>query len=166
MLYKFRFKGGVERDTNRKKLDKFLMFFVIHGKETPFYKMKKEGLIQCLANENLYKTNFNIIKIFIAQSGFGPRKRYLSFYIRLTKDIDLSPSIEIRPFNTETGFYFKGRGIILTREEVKDKILDPVSLNYYLQQSPLPKEIMDRIITIDASYLKKGVRTIRIKRRD
>lgn len=166
MAFYFEYKGGVEKPDEH-STEKFLVFLVAGGNEMAIYEMEREGLVE---NKGLsksirggveYSTGINIVKVFLAQSGFGIQRRFHSIYLRLLQGP--AAEVTIRPFSESLNFFFKAQAEILTSKQAL-AILSPDSSSrrFVARQSPLPVKIMERIITIDRSRQREGVRKIRI----
>lgn len=170
MAYRFEFSGGVCKP-HVHQLEKFLLFFVVGGREVPLYQMVQEGVVARLSRDTAeYQTSNNILKVFVMQSGFGIPKRYHSFYFRLMPEPHALVTIKSFPAvgrkTTCSEFYFKGMGRFLNREQVlqllSDANGDKRSLSFVKNQSPLPVDMLRAMVTVDRSTLKCGVRRVRI----
>lgn len=167
MAFIFEYKGGVEKPDEH-STEKFLVFMVAGGIEVAVWDMEREGLVTndsksrgSIRKGAKYKTGLNLVKVFLAQSGFGIQRRFHSIYLRLLQGP--AQEVTIRPFSDSLDFYFKAQAEILTSKQALN-ILSPESPSrrFVARQSPLPLKIMERIITIDRSRLREGVRKIRI----
>jgi len=179
LAYEFEFVGGVKKPTAHTN-EKFLMFFVIGGKEIPMYQMLKDSLVCRLketdaafnqpygtvivpdADENKYATSNNIIKIFVGQQGFSVPKRYYSFYLRLREDA--APMVTIQPFSgARTGMYFKGKANFLSNKQAAAILDDDAeSKVFVVRQGLLPLNTLKQMVTINRTVMREGVRAVRI----
>jgi hypothetical protein len=182
MRFGFKYRGGVDNPTDQSN-EKFLLFCIVGGREIPFYEMKSNALIQSTIQEpfalhmeesdNLpgstwWRTDSQFCKVFVSQQGFGIERRFFSFYFKFHPDDGTpKPIVTIRPFSLkESGFFFKGCISFLKKSEVR-KILDPtsVSLKYLGSQIMLPLPTLHKMVEIDRSGLRKGIRKINIGRK-
>lgn len=156
--------------------EKFLIFFIVKGREVPLYALVKSGIIK----ENgagfydkektsvvvyRYQTPFREGKIFMSESGFGVN-RNLSLYFSLLPE-EKSPEVTIRGIGqqqTSNPFMFISHLHFLKPSEALE-LLDPSEQAvYFIKQQmkrALPVELIKSLITVDRSYLTKGVRKIR-----
>jgi len=161
--FKFEFNGGVQK-RDMHNIEKFFMFFVVGGKEMPLYQMRKNGLVARETEvEPIYTTTNNYAKVFILQKGFGVATRYTSFYMQLLRGS--APDVIIKPFSLDdTGYYFRGKVRFLKKSETLKLLTDDSQSKGFVERSTLlPLETLRKLITIDKSNLKKGVRAIKIK---
>lgn len=180
----FKYVGGSRKPTKH-TIEKFMLFFVVGGKEMSFHDMKNLGYVTKLGNsENIlnlsmteqfnvlfkkerlstYTTNYKYVKLFMSEQGFGIRKRYVSFYFQLSPT---GNKIKIVPFTKDASpFSFEAIGKFLSREEVKKIVTDKNSLFFYAKQPKLPKEILRELIVVDRTYLQKDMRKIIILKQE
>ena len=162
MAFEFQFSGGVRNPTKHTN-EKFLLFFVIGGKEVPLYSLLRDSLVLRVDEVvQTYTSGNNIAKLFIGESGFGLARRFHSFYMRLLDDT--APAITIVPFSgADGGWHFKAKVSFLKKREVLS-ILDASSdsLRFIERQITLPVNTLNSIITVDRSDLRRGVRHVRI----
>jgi hypothetical protein len=169
MSYPFKFRGGVNKPTTQ-STEKFLMFFVVGGAEIPLHVMMREGLVWRQQDEtgfdipDSYYTGANVAKIFTSAVSFGDPKRFHSFYIRFVKD---NPRVTIRGFGERSKTHFFEGNISFMKQSEVLALLDEnnPSRGFVVRQKTLPVETLKRLITVDRSALKKGVRHIRIGKR-
>lgn len=166
MSYHFKFKGGVNKPTTQ-STEKFFIFFVIGGEEIPLHTMLREGLVWRKQDDmgfdvqDQYVTGANVAKIFTSAIAFGEPKRFHSFYIRFVDD---NPPVTIIGFGERSKSHcFEGHISFLKNSEIM-AILgeDNPSRRFVSMQKTLPVDTLRRLITVDRSALKKGVRHIRI----
>ena len=162
MAFEFEFKGGVVKPTAH-QIEKFLLFFVIGGEEIPFYQLMKDSLIvQMTEATPKYSTGNGICKLFISEQGFGIAKRYTSFYMRLLSGA--RPDVIVHPFSLErSSLYFKAKVSFLKKSQVL-KILgeENPSRRFVENQRTLPIDTLQKMIKINRSELRKGVRHVRV----
>jgi hypothetical protein len=159
-MYEFTYVGGARKPTVH-TLEKFMLFILIGDKETPFWQLfHQKQLTQIMSKQNTYLTMYNMVKIFLSVQGFGIRKQYLSLYIQLGEEY---PALSVRSFVDNSNFIFSAQGKLLKRKEVESIVKDSVSLSYYLKQPDLSISLLQKLITINRSVLKKNTRTIRIR---
>lgn len=171
MAYRFEYHGGVAKPSVH-TLEKFLAFFVVGGREIPFHLMQRDNLVVKLKEKaDEYQTSHNVLKLFVMQTGFGLPKRWYSFYFKLVN----TPAAEvtIRPFPKEgarvtaSEFYLRGTFKFLSTQQVEAMLNDDSeSKRFVSRQSPLPLDTLRAMVTVDKSFMKKGVRTIRIESRE
>ena len=168
MAHSFQFYGGVAKPSLHVS-EKFLMFFVVGGKEIPLYQMIRDGLVhRDPVKGGVYHTGNNIAKIFTASQGFGIAKRYYSFYFRF-RDSDVNPVVTIKGFAAE-GIHrlhnFKGTVTFLKKSEILSILDDESESRIFMErQRTLPVEMLRTLVEVDRSNLKKNIREIRIGRR-
>jgi hypothetical protein len=182
MRFGFKYRGGVDNPTDQSN-EKFLLFCIVGGREIPFYEMKSNALLQSTIQDPLasymeepdshpgstwYRTDSQFGKLFVSQQGFGVERKFFSFYFRfLPDDGTPKPVVTVRPFSfDQSGFFFKGCVSFLKKSEVR-RILDPtsVSLKYLERQIMLPIPTLKKMVTIDRSGMRKGIRKINIGRK-
>lgn len=163
MSFDFRFKGGVVKPTEH-TVEKFLLFIVVGGHELPMYQALRDGLVirpDSMEPER-YAMSGNVLKLFIAQQGFGVPKRFHSFYLRLVDDS--APMIKVMPFSVEkTGMYFLSSARFMDKQEVMT-LLDASceSRSYVERQETLPLNLLRSMVLVDRSEQRKNVRMVRI----
>lgn len=161
MSVRFKFNGGVAKPTFH-QMEKFLLFFVVGGREVPLYQMLKNNLVVKLHEKDIeYQTSNNIVKIFVMQSGYGIPKRYYSFYFRLVPPP--SPRITIKSFSEKSDFFFSGMGRFLKRQQILDLLTDESgSKRFVARQLPLPLDTLRNLVSVDRTEMRKGIRVIRL----
>lgn len=165
MGYRFKFKGGVIKPSEY-NTEKFLLFFIVGGKEIPLYKMRENGLVwqEEKRDPNKFGTSHRAVKLFVLQQGFGIVKRFYSFYMELQ---DRGQIVEIVPFSGQkTGFVFSGMARFLKKSEALALLPeDAMSRKFLKRQAMLPVDTLRSMITIDRGEMRKGVRHIRVGRK-
>lgn len=181
--YSFDFKGGLRKAGG--VTSKFYLFVVapLEGaEEVIFFEAKKKGLItdnallQVIAGdkENAafdYSISTPHLKIFTLLEGFGltGTHHYFSFYFRLSHEgriVTIKPlaSASVSSFSKENSMLFKGRGQFLSQEEVKSLLGEKsVSYGFYRRQCPLPKTVLNALVSteLDKNSLPPGTKEIR-----
>lgn len=160
-VYLFSYCGGVVKLSEHVN-EKFLLFFLIGDKEIPLYQMLRDGLAQRVdSGGSEYLTKYDCCKLFVCKQGFGMAKQYHSFYILLGESY---PTMTILPISGEQiGFSFKAKSKIMTREEVLKRLPDGMeSKKFFIRQEVLPVNVMQKMVFIDRSELKSGVRHIKV----
>lgn len=165
MSFTFQFNGGVYQHGNGST--KFLLFSVIDGKEVPLHVVKREGLIlpQSYDDMTQFTTLLPIMKLFVGQSGFGIAKRFHSFYMQFQEPP--APTIKVVPFDWDSfrDYHFEGMVRFLKKKEVLELLHeDNTSRIFVKRQDPLPVDTIRKMITVDRTEMKKGIRQIRIGR--
>jgi hypothetical protein len=160
--YRFEYIGGAIKPDPH-KVEKFLLFAVVGGKEIPFYQLKEASLVKPAPNSDKpeYISYNNVMKVFVSQQGFGIRRRFYSFYFSLQS---AGNEVTIKPFSgDETGMYFKAIGRFLKNKDAA-QLLDAQSdsRNYVAQQGMLPKEVLQKMIVVDRSAVRRNIRAVRI----
>ena len=162
MSYKFSFHGGVFR-RDPYTIEKFLLFWVVGGEEIHNYQMLRDSLVVRASEKNPHEfiSGHKICKLFLAEQGNRVSRRHYSFYFQLLDESN--PLVTIRPFDRELDFYFQGHLSFLKKSQVL-KLLnkDCQSRTFLLRQEMLPIETLKRLITVDKTVLKRGVRKIRL----
>jgi len=169
MAYHFRYKGGVNKPDTQ-STEKFMMFFVVGGEDIPIHIMIREGLVWRRQDDmgfdlqDEYATGANVAKLFTSAVSFGQPKRFHSFYIRFVPD---DPLVTIKGFGERSkSHFFEGNVSFMKRSEVLSLLDDAnPSKKFVVRQQTLPVETLRRLITVDRSALKAGVRHIRIGKR-
>jgi hypothetical protein len=164
MAYEFEYRGGVMKPTAHQSV-KFLLFFVVGGQEIPHYQMLRDGLsVQLKESVPHFSTRHDICKVFVATDGFNMPKRFFSFYVRLADGAAAEMTIHPYPdVAHQTNFYFKAMGKFLTKNETFEVLdEDSPSRHYLRQQSMLPIETLRKMVIIDRSAAKQGIRHVRI----
>ncbi len=162
--YQFEYNGGVWKPTDH-TTEKFLLFFVVGGKEVSFHQAKREGLVaEQSRGVQQFSTGLNVAKLFVGEQGFGIRKRYHSFYLRLSPK--QKHVVTIKSFsNLDNGspYFFKGTVNFLKNAEALE-LLDPdaTSARFIGNQRALPVALLREMVAVDKSALRKGVRHIKI----
>jgi len=165
--FQFEYNGGVWKPTDH-TTEKFLLFFVVGGKEISFHQAKKEGLVaEQSRGVQKYSTGLNIAKVFIGEQGFGIARRFHSFYLKLSTS--QKQVVTIRSFSNrenQSQFYFKGTVNFLKNHEALE-LLDPdiPSARFVGQQRALPVDLLRDMVEVDKSAIRKGIRKVRIGRR-
>lgn len=180
-MLQFNYVGGSRKPTDH-TIEKFMLFFVVGGKEMPFHELKKLGYVESVdtftstresdrgevrmisfkdivqKRSSLYTTKHKYIKLFISEQGFGVRKRHTAFYFEISLT---GNKIKITPFGGKSSpFSFEAIGRFLPKGEVKKIVTDENSLFFYSRQPKLPKEVIHELITIDKTHLQKNMRKI------
>ncbi len=168
MAFMFDFKGGVVKPTPH-TVEKFLLFFVVNGREVPLYQMQQDNLVLKPFSEHpeRFTSGNNVLKLFMYMGGFGVAKRYYSFYIRLFDDTAAVPSVTIRSLSLSPTdeLFFKGKASFLKKSEVLNILDKKAQSRAFIQNQTLPPlDLLHKLITVDKSELKKGVRHIRVVR--
>ncbi len=166
-MFSLEFQGGVAKPTPHTN-EKFMLFFLVNGKEIPLYQMARDGLVVKPEYENpKYLTNFNLCKVFVSQRGFGVQTRFYSFYVKLFAEDSSAPIVTVRPFSLEkTGFFLRGKFAFLRTDQVlKSLSLDNESRKWVEKQGLLPINVLRSMVTVDRSEIKKGVRAVRIQKK-
>ena len=162
MAYEFEFIGGAVKPTEH-SIEKLFVFFVVAGKEVPFFQMLRDGLIlQKAESKHTFVTGNNVMKVFIAQQGFGIQRKFHSFYVKFRDGA--GPMITIKSFSgDQTKLRISGKFSFLKKSEVL-AILDSdnESRRFVKRQRTLPVDVLYRLITVDKSEMKKGIRHVRI----
>ena len=185
-MYRFEFKGG-SRKPSEHQLEKFFLFFVIGGQEYPLYNLTRDGRVNRVdvgppvagtimpssvptqERDGLakYSTSHNICKLFSSIQGFGMRKTFYSFFMRLFDENEPADTVTIYPFSLNDRinekYMFRGKVSFLSNNEALglfDK--DSQSRKFVERQGMLPKATLKQIIHVDKSHRKKGVRAVRL----
>jgi hypothetical protein len=168
--YTFDFYGGsIDRGGIK---EKFLLFFLVNGREVPIYQLAKSGVIQPAAASgdwSTYDCPFEHAKLFLflQDPTFGRARRLsYNFYLQFLDREAIAPKVQIVSFKQDSSYFFKAKARFLKQSEVLPLLKDNISRHFVKQQSALPKETLKSIITIDRTDLRRGVRHIRMKVKD
>ena len=175
MSYEFTFNGGIQ-PVERGKVS-FLLFFVVNGEEVPLHTMVREGMVlppiaspfgpSLVTSKSMYHTSCSLLKLFIMETGFGVQKRYHSFYMQLQNAV--VPNVTVHPFGeayTVERFFFEGKVRFLKKGEAMENLAEGSSSRLFLKkQQPVPIRLLQRMIHVDRSEIRKGIRQIRIGQR-
>lgn len=174
MAITFEYCGGVAKHGEH-TTEKFLLFFLVGGEELPlFVLLERDGLMTRLTDTTSYnngmssfsyQTNLDIVKVFMSTSGFGVPKRFHSFYLQLHDSDAPKQVVTIRGIMSQN-YFFRAKANFLKKSEVL-KLLGRDNLSRkFLKKQPIPPvAFLRKIITIDKSEMRKGVRQIRIGRK-
>lgn len=160
-MFSFSFRGGVVKPSEHTS-EKFLLFFLMGDQEVPMYTMLKEGFASRVEDgTDKFVTTHNVCKLFVSQQGFGIQKRFHSFYIKMDST---APTLEILPYaGRNLNFFFKAQAKIMERKEVLELLPNGLeSKGFYERQEVLPLNLYERMVHIDRSALKKGVRQVQV----
>jgi hypothetical protein len=173
-MFPFVFRGGQRKPTFQ-TVDKFMLFPVIGGREIYFHNAIKNGLIKETYEEaehlekyaggnGGYLCPYPVVKLFLARQGFGIERIMFSLYMRFQEAP--SPVVTISSlFHAQYphSFIFKGRVKFLTNTEIEQELAeDSVAALFLKRSKPLPVEIIKKIVVVDRSEIRKGVRLIEI----
>jgi hypothetical protein len=162
-MSEFEFNGGVWKPTAHTQ-EKFLLFFVVSGKEIPMFQLLQDGVV--LRKEEgkpIFLTGLPYGKLFVGQGGFGIPKRFHSFYFRFA-DGEAEETVTIRPFSLSERLYFKARIKFLKVSEVLDLLdAENESRRFIQRQEPLPLDTLHKLISVEKGHAGK-VRHVRIGR--
>jgi len=158
----FTYRGGVVKPTTH-TVEKFLLFFLVDGREIPVHQLLRDGLVMCLSDKSLeFTTGLTVAKLFVGQQGFGVQKKYHSFYFRFVDEqVEV---VTIRPFMTKLALFFTARIRFLNRAQVLGLLSeDSQSRMFVEKQGPLPLDTLRAMITVERVG-EKGVRHVRIRK--
>jgi hypothetical protein len=163
-MAEFSFKGGIRKpDTHT--VEKFLLFFVIDGKEIPMFQLLRDGIILRKSEYgDDFFTGLKVAKLFLHQAGFNLRRRFHSLYFYFDDDPTAKIATILSFSELGSGFYFKGPIRFLKKAEVVDLLnKDELSLKFLERQEPLPVDTIKRLITVEQPHMK-NIRHVRIGR--
>lgn len=181
MAFSFEYVGGVKKPTEHTN-EKFLLFFINNGKEVPLYQMQRMSLVEAIRSGTYMDSEYNkpisrmvvmshfvtsspYVKLFISQQGFGIQRRYHSFYLRLLDGP--APIVTIYPYSeAKFGMVLRAKMRFMETDEVLE-MLDPQSesIRFLERQDTLPLDLLRRMVLVDKSELRKGMRAVRIQKR-
>ena len=154
-MYNFSYSGG-SRKSEANISEKFLLFAVVNGRETPFYSLRKNEIVTKI-DEKQYQCPYQTWKLFVHRSGFGVQTQYRSFYLKLLSDD--KHITKISPFSINPDWWFRGYFKLLTRTEVLS-ILNPQEDSYrFIQQQEINTKWDDVLIFHEP---KPGIRKVRM----
>lgn len=162
MAYLFDYHGGVVKPTTH-TVEKFLLFFVVDGREIPMHQLQRDGLVMRMSEKTLqYTTGLTVAKLFVGQQGFGIPKKYHSFYFRFVEDRD--EVVTIRPFGGEKlELHFRAKIRFMTREQTLGLLSKECeSWPFVERQTPLPLDTLRAMCTVERVE-DKDVRHVRIR---
>lgn len=154
---RFLFRGG-SYHPSQYTLDKFYLFLLLEGKEIPLYQAVKSCLVKEVSLDN-YESNIDLIKIFIVQRGFNCAPKRKTFFFKLKQN---EPAVKIISFSGEKGGIFNADGCLLTKEKGMSLLENPTSIKYLRAEGSLSIDVLKKLVTIDRSKLRKGLRYIRV----
>jgi len=164
LAHEFIYKGGVVKPTTH-TVEKFLLFFVIDGKEVPLHQLRRDGLVQqAQEGGDRFLTGLTVGKIFLAQQGFGIARRYHSFYFRFVDGP--SEMVTIRGYGGDkVGLVMKAKVRFLNRSQVLD-LLHPEneSRPFVERQAAMPLDVLRQLVTVERVKIE-DVRHVRIGRK-
>lgn len=164
LAHEFVFHGGVVKPSTH-AVEKFLLFFVVGGKEVPFHQLRQDGLIQQVeSGKDRFLTGLQVGKIFLAQQGFGIPRRYHSFYFHLIEGP--SELVTILPFaGRKVELKFQGKIRFLNKTQIL-ALLDPSnqSRGFVERQVSLPLDVLKSLISVEKATAE-DVRHVRIGKR-
>lgn len=167
-MFEFQYYGGIYKPSQH-ILEKFMLFVLVGGEEVSLYHMLRDGLIkESPDKKRVFLSQFDTIKIFISQQGFGIPKRYHSFYLQLrTMGTPSGGKVTILPFSLhESQFHFMANAKFLTKKQILDYLpQESGSKKFLAAQGMLPLTLLKEMIQIRKPDLKKGVRVIRFERK-
>jgi len=165
LAVQFHYRGGIVKPTPH-TVEKFLLFFVVSGKEIPIYRLQQDSLIlrPNVAEPDMYTSGNNIAKLFMVEAGFGIPKRYYSFYMRILDESEPHPIITVKPLSGDpTGFYFQAKANFMKKSQVLSLLdAEESSVPFIKRQALPPVDLLRKLITVDKSELRKNVRHVRI----
>lgn len=145
-------------------VEKFLLFFVIDGKEVPVHQLRRDGLVQqAMDGRDQYLTGLRVGKIFLAQQGFGIARRFHSFYFHFVEGS--SEVVTIRCYGGDkVGLRLRGKIRFLNRQQVLE-MLHPEneSRPFVERQASMPLDVLRQLVTVERVQIK-DVRHIKIGR--
>lgn len=183
--YNFSFTGGNKKSGG--VVSKFYLFCLIPSSEVEkgnvdeiiFFEARKKGIIAENAllqmagagSEGESDFDYSIstpnIKIFTLVEGFGlSGVHYFSFFFKLNHEGRI---VTIKPLaahvsDRQENMIFKGQGHFLSPEEIKALLgAQSVSYSFYKKQHPLPRAILNEIVSTELSTgrLSPGTQEIR-----
>lgn len=162
-MARFEYRGGVIKP-NEHQSEKFLLFFLVGDEEVMFHQMLQDGLaVRVKAGKDEFTTPYEVAKVFVSQQGFGIEKRFHSFYLKFD---DGSPTIEIFPYSGKDKYvplYFKGKCHLMDKKEVMEVLPEgSTSSRFFSKQETLALDLQDRMVRVDKSNIKEGIRVVRI----
>lgn len=164
-MFHFQFQGGVIKPSEH-SLEKFLLFFLVGGKtEVPLYQLLRDGLVQRVRDGgDEFVTSYDVAKLFVLRKGFGIAPKHYSFYMRLKERN--GAVVQVLPFSGTAGghgFYFKACCNFLTRTEVLDILPEDIESRIFVErQETLSLDLLEKMVSVDKSEMKKGIRVVRI----
>lgn len=165
-MFEFQYHGGIYKPSQH-VLEKFMLFVLISGEEVSLYHMLRDGLVkESPDKKRVFLSQFDVVKLFVSQQGFGIPKRYHSFYLQL-KPLGITGSkVTVLPFSLrKSQFHFMANARFLTKKQVLEYLpLESESKKFIAAQDMLPLAVLKDMIQVRKPDLKKGVRVIRFER--
>ncbi len=166
MAFDFEYSGGVAKP-HPHSTEKFMLFFVVDGREVPMYQLQRDSLVQKVAAKGTqYLTGLVVGKLFCGYQGFGIPRQYHSFYFRFVDGpgemVTVSPFTVVDHGPNSTDMYFRGKIRFLNRLQVLEMLQpDADSRPFVERQSPLPLDMLQKMIQVEKTELK-DIRFVRI----
>jgi len=155
-MFRLEFKGGAVRSET--ETSKFYLFAVIDKQEFIMFDAIKRGIMQrqpphmdsahpeLEVSPNVFLSQTPHYKIFTATSGFGTPRLYYSFFFQINEE---SPKIvTIKPFGNIPDYYFKARGLFLTKDQIEDLCGDE-TIKFYKKQAYLSKAQIQAMVKVE-----------------
>lgn len=157
-------RGGVHKPTEH-TTEKMYVFVVTPQKEEVIlYQAVRVGLVQqekdrqAAEAPSIYRTQLNLVKVFVHRDGMKVAKYYYSFYVELDKE---GPDITIYSFSGDRGpLIFHAKGNILKPD---DKRIPESSWNEITAYRP-PSEALQRMVVIKHPDPKLNMRKVMVRR--
>lgn len=180
--YSFSFKGGQTKGGGI--VSKFYLFCILSLEEKAdeiiFFDARKKGLVTENAllqmasagtqeeQEFDYSISTPHVKIFSLVEGFGLSggTHYHSFFFKLSHEGRIVTILPLAATQSRQGdMFFKGQGHFLSPEEVKSLLGEKsTSYGFYKRQLPLPRAILNTIISTELSSGRISPGTSEVRR--
>lgn len=169
MAHEFEYNGGVCKPTGH-TTEKFMLFFVVDGREMPMYQLQRDSLVQRVSSVgNQYLTGMVVGKLFCGYQGYNIPRRFHSFYFRFVDGP--GELVTIRPFSVadhgpkSSEFYFKAKIKFLMSQQVLGLLQPDADSRIFVErQSALPLDILHKMIQVERTA-PKDLRYVRIGKR-
>lgn len=190
MAYQFQYTGGVFKP-NPQADEKFLLFFIVGGQEVSLHDALADNLVQKIGGRidnapqtygvgsrhtsrysapipdrvrspQTFQTKIPYGKVFCSLQTYGKSRRYQSFYFEFQEGV--VPLVKVVNFPGHTSAYSFQSGVRFLKKSEVSRLLDKESNSYKFvqRQTMLPVDTLKRMITVDKSILREGVRVIRV----
>ncbi len=166
MANEFEYSGGVTKPSTH-TVEKFLLFFVVDGREVPMYQLERDTLVmKATTGGNKYLTGLTVGKLFCGFQGFGVPRRFHSFYFRFVDGS--AEKVTIRPFTvadkgpSHSEMFFSGKIRFLNRTQVLGLLQEGQESRHFVErQAALPLDVLHKMIQVERTEVK-DVRHVRI----
>lgn len=164
MEFQFRAKFGIDKP-HIQVTEKFLIFFVVGGKEISMWDMIKNNLVVREYDSHvvdLYSTSHQFVKVFVGEHGQDLPSRHFSFYLKLTTE---GQTVRIVPYMKGLKMYFEAKANFLRKSKTLELLeKGSTSWKFCKTQTIPPKNVLRSLVSINKSSKREGVRVVQLGR--